>query len=543
MDTASFEVKALPAFKTGKHIGAQWSPDSSSLFFISDRDGISNLYRIHIGTRAITQLTNLQTGVSGISKWSPALSAATRADRLVYSAFEGGNYAIYAIDGAPALAGTAVNPSIEALNAGLLPPYQRKLDLVRPLLKTPQEGLAGSQQFQKDKYRPKLSLDYIAPPSVGVGLSNFGTMIGGGTALYWSDLLGQHNLMTAFQTSTTSDGGKFLNSLSGIGAYENQKSRWNWGFVGGQIPYLTGGYGRSLALIEGQPVIVDETIRYWEISRQAAFTLARPLSRAQRLEFSGGFQNISFDAESRIEVYSAETGDFLGGQKFSPPVPDSLNLGTVNAALVYDTSIFGGTSPFLGQRYRFEAGMAAGTLNYATLLADYRKYVKLAGPLSLAGRVLHYGRYGKDSEDQRLTELSLGYPSLVRGYEPGSFTPSECTITSDQSISCPTFDRLFGSRLLVGNAELRLPLLGFMGVIPSRSVPPVETAFFYDAGLAWRSKDLSRALGIPRRPVSSYGATLRFNVLGYFIGQLSYVHANDRPQKSWGWEFSLIPGF
>jgi outer membrane protein assembly factor BamA len=284
-------------------------------------------------------------------------------------------------------------------------------------------------------------------------------------------------------------------------------------------------------------------LRYWEISRQAAFTLSRPLSRAQRIEFSTGFQNISFDAESLIELYSAETGLFLGEQKFKPAVPDSLNLGTANAALVYDTSIFGGTSPFLGQRYRFEVGMAAGTLNYATILADYRRYVKLAGPMSLAGRILHFGRYGKDSEDARLSDLSIGYPSLVRGYEPESFTPNECTVVSSQSLYCPTFDRLFGSRMLVANAELRLPVLGFMGVVPSRSVPPVETALFYDAGLAWRSKAISRALGIPRRPVSSYGATLRFNALGFFIGQLSYVHANDRPQKRWGWEFTIVPGF
>ncbi|MBN1566424.1 MAG: PD40 domain-containing protein [Acidobacteria bacterium] len=543
IDMATLEVKPIPAFKTGKQIGAQWSADGSDLYFISDRDGISNIYRINIASGKISQITNVATGVSGIAKWSPAFSLAARAERLVFSAFEGGDYSIYTLDGAVALAGSAVNPSTEVLNAGSLPLHQRKSDLVQPLLKAPREGLIGSREFQQDKYRPKLSLDYIAPPSVGVGLSNFGTMIGGGTALYWSDLLGQHNLMTAFQTATTSEGGKFLNSLSGIGAYENQKSRWNWGFVGGQVPYLTGSYGRSLVFIENRPVILDETVRYWEISRQAAFTVSKPFSRAQRLEFSAGFQNISFDAETRIEAYSAETGEFLGGQKFEPAVPDSLNLGTANAAIVYDTSIFGGTSPFLGQRYRFEAGIAAGTLNYTTILADYRKYIPLVGPLSLAGRVLHYGRYGKDSEDLRLSELFIGYPSLVRGYESGSFTPDECIVTSGNSISCPTFDRLFGSRLLVGNAEVRLPLLGFRGIIPSRSVPPVETAFFYDAGLAWRSKEISRALGIPRKPVSSYGATLRFNALGFFIGQLSYVHANDRPQKRWGWEFTLVPGF
>ena len=164
-------------------------------------------------------------------------------------------------------------------------------------------------------------------------------------------------------------------------------------------------------------------------------------------------------------------------------------------------------------------------------------------PLTLAGRLMHYGRYGADSEDARLGDLTIGYPSLVRGYEPESFSASECTITAEQSLSCPTYDRLFGNRMLVANAELRLPLLGSLGLIPSRSIPPVETALFYDAGMAYRSQEQARALGIARRPVSSYGGTLQVNVLGYFIAQLSYVHANDRPLRRWGWEFGIVPGF
>jgi outer membrane protein assembly factor BamA len=368
-------------------------------------------------------------------------------------------------------------------------------------------------------------------------------MIGGGTALYFSDLLGQHRLMTAFQTATTTEGGKFLNNLSGIVSYENQRSRWNWGFTGGQVPYLTGGYGRSLGLSDGRPVVFDQTTRYWEISRQAAGTLARPLSRAQRLEFSAGFQNISFDAETRVQAYSAITGEFLGEQKFTPDLPKSLNMGTGNAALVYDTSAFGGTSPILGQRYRIETGVAAGSLKYATALADYRRYFRIGGPLTFAGRLMHFGRYGGDAESPLMRDLSVGYPSLVRGYEPGSFTAADCAVSSAESISCPAFDRLFGSRMAVANAELRLSLTGYRGLLSMSGLPPIEIAPFFDAGMAWRSRDMARALNVARKPVSSYGVSMRFNVLGYFIGQLSFVRAEDRPGRGWGWEFSFTPGF
>jgi hypothetical protein len=71
----------------------------------------------------------------------------------------------------------------------------------------------------------------------------------------------------------------------------------------------------------------------------------------------------------------------------------------------------------------------------------------------------------------------------------------------------------------------------------------VETALFYDAGVAWTSDDEAEFLGGSRRPVSSYGGSLRVNLLGFAIAQFSLVHPNERPLKDWGWEFVLLPGF
>jgi hypothetical protein len=425
----------------------------------------------------------------------------------------------------------------------LLPPEQRTTNEVQNLLSAPHLGLATSSGFQTAPYKPRLSLDYIAPPTVTLGTGNYGSFIGGGTAFYWSDLLGQHNLMTGFQTASTTEGGKFWNNISAIAAYQNQKSPWNWGFVGAQVPYLTGGYERTTALVGGYPVVVDQTIRAWEISREFSAVLARPLSRAQRVEFSAGYQNISYDAQADVQVYSAVTGQLLESQRMDVPTLPALHMGVTKAALVYDTSIFGGTSPIAGQSYRFELGTSAGSLKYASVLADYRRYIRLAGPLTLAGRLMHYGRYAGDAEDSRLQDLFLGYPSLIRGYEADSFSIEECGPKLYQTGACPVFDRLFGSRMAVANAELRIPLLGFLGVVPSRGLPPVESAVFYDAGIAWTSASLARLLDRPRKPVSSYGVSLRFSILGFAIGQLSYVWAHDRPMKPRVWEFSLSPGF
>jgi len=51
----------------------------------------------------------------------------------------------------------------------------------------------------------------------------------------------------------------------------------------------------------------------------------------------------------------------------------------------------------------------------------------------LAGRIMHLGRYGGDAQSPLMRDLSVGYPSLVRGYEPGSFTAAECAVSGAQT--------------------------------------------------------------------------------------------------------------
>ena len=80
--------------------------------------------------------------------------------------------------------------------------------------------------------------------------------------------------------------------------------------------------------------------------------------------------------------------------------------------------------------------------------------------------------------------LFLGYPTLVRGYDVNTFEPSECVPTA--ASQCPAFDRLAGSRLLVGNIEFRFPLLRPFGVSRRMYGPvPLEVGLFADGGVAW----------------------------------------------------------
>src|SRR5439155_1663536 len=85
---------------------------------------------------------------------------------------------------------------------------------------------------------------------------------------------------------------------------------------------------------------------------------------------------------------------------------------------------------------RLEIDPVGGDLNYVGALADFRRYVMLRRPLTLAGRLLHFGRYGRSAEDVRLTDLYLVDPWLIHGYDSESFSGDEV----------PTLDRLLGGR-------------------------------------------------------------------------------------------------
>jgi hypothetical protein len=284
---------------------------------------------------------------------------------------------------------------------------------------------------------------------------------------------------------------------------------------------------------------VQQELRQRQINQAVTGITQYPFSRAQRLELSGGFRRISF-FQMRSDFF-ALNGSFLGNTKEKLESPDAITLGESSAALVYDTSVFGATSPIVGQRYRLEMSQSTGTLLYSGLLTDYRKYF-MARPFTLAMRGMHYGRYGRDAEDTRMTPIFLGYSNIVRGYESASFTADECQ-GSTSGFACPLFEQLIGSRILVANLELRAPLIGLFRPSAMYGGVPVEVGVFADAGLAWDSTSKPTFAGGNRDWVKSVGATVRFNAFGFAIGELDYVRPLDRPERGWLWTFNFIPGF
>ena len=528
LDVASGQVTQLGGFDNAKNIGAQWAPDGKSLFFISDRGGISNIYRISADGSQPMQLTNMLTGASGITALSPAMSAAS--GRLVFSAYEEDNYNIYALETGEQLAGEA--PIELPRNAAVLPPRRDPGGLVVEALTDPTWGLPASTQVPApEPYKSDWGLDYAGQPSVGVGVDPFGTYATGGIALLFSDMLGNHVIGTAAQVTSRFD------EFGGTLFYVNRTHRWNWGVSIDQTPYVSRGFEAGFV----GDTYVEREYRYLQRDQSLSGFLTYPFSRSHRVEFGGGFRRIGQKYDVRENVFDIFTGQLIGRDEFDLQEFPTLSLGEAMTALVFDTSIMGATSPIRGSRYRLELSQSAGDLTYSGVLADLRTYVMPFRPYTIALRGMYYGRYGQDAEDGLLPALFLGYPGLVRGYDYNSFENIECADAVPGT--CPAFDRLIGSRVAIANAELRFPIWGAFGGDQFYGPLPIEAAIFTDAGVAWgQSNRLGFAPG-DNKPVVSVGAAIRVNVLGFAVAEIDYVRPLDRPARGWLWQFSLRPGF
>jgi WD40 repeat protein len=559
IDPTNGRVEPVDIFERGKHVNPQWSPDGESLYFVSDQNGISNIYRVDLATGERFQVTNLYTGVSGITSLSPALSVAAQSGDLAMSVYEQDVNSIFLVKNREVLAGGPVLPPFEGIeDPAVLPPTFRVTDDVESILANAFYGLPrDTLAFPSDPYNMKFALDYIGQPSLAVGADAYGTYIAGGASLFWSDMLGNHNLATALQVQGS------LKDVMALVGYSNLSKRLNWGVTEQQVPYLTGFVDYGNGTVNGEQVLVEQRILRRQTNRVIETMAAYPLSRVQRLEGSVGYVHVSYDVEQRLRAFDQFGGlrldstinfpKCVDGQTISC-VPSAINLAQASVALVYDNSLWGVASPLIGTRYRMDVTANVGSIDYVNFIADFRKYIMPVRPITIAGRIMHYGRYGKDAENSlRLQPLFLGYDGFVRGYDFGSFDFFlEC---GSGAGPCANFDQLFGSKMLLGNVEVRFPPLGLLGIGQGLfGFLPIEMVFFGDAGLAWCTGEAWECSDLPaeearpfflggnRLPVYSAGAGLRMNVFGFMIIELDWVYPFNR-ERGGHFQFSFLPGF
>ena len=519
IDVATGAVSRVGGDEVSAQRDPAWSPDGANIFFVADRGGISNIYRFDRDTSRVFQITDVHTGVSGVTRLSPALSIAATSGTLAYSVFNRGGYEIHTIDRKSDLAGQEL-PALSPADAAAAGSVDQDVPVPQvPAIVDPRRA-AGDQ-----KYRPKLGLEALGMPYFSAGGGAFGTSVQGGSSFLFGDLLGDRQLFTAVHLSSQLDESAFM------GTYLDRGSRLNWGLTINQIPQIGQWRSPIRAGEEADTVVRTRERRVWTERELSAF-VAYPLNRWRRIEFSVGMRQNMFEREAETDIVSSTTGRLVETRPAGTPVTSPLSVGGVSVALVGDTAIFGGTGPILGSRYRFQVSPVAGGASYVNVLADYRRYVMPIRPYTLALRILHSARYGPDSSDPRLLTTYLGSSWLVRGYGPSRVAESECGAGP-----CPALDHMLGTGVLVAKLELRAPLLSAFSSRFHYGALPLDAFAFADAGTTWGATD--RPFGwttMASAFIRSVGGGVRANAMG-----LIFDASAERPLdlRLHGWRFSI----
>ncbi len=551
LDIASGHKSYPPILPGANNMNPQFDQSEQNIYFLSDYDGFRDLYRYNIASHKIYKLTKFFTGISGITKFSPAFYLNYKNNEIVYNYFINHQYQIVKADINDFYNDPVEDTNIKIAPALLPPKIDLNYSLVERLLRNKFNNLKIN--IVEKPYKPKFKLDYISNIGIGINTSSlYGTGMMGGVSMIFSDMLGQHQLYAAASLNgEVYDFGAYV-------AYFNQKHRIGWGVSLSHIPYTSyyQGVYRDTLQINNIDQPVDRysiyTLRMFE--DKVGFYTSYPFSKTLRVELGASLAHYSYKITSDnfyydyYDPYSGYAYGYYGYERKDEPVPDGFNFHDVNTAFVGDNSVFGLTAPMKGQRFRIGLQQYFGQNTLSTFSFDYRKYI-FVKPVSFAFKFAHYNRFGRDAnrayEDGGiLPPLYLGYDYFVRGYSYDALFDSMAA-TNGQSI---WYNDLIGSKMLVANFEIRLPFTG-----PERLAAIKSSVFFsdlnlfFDGGLIWNSGDEivwtrpdDRSA---RAPIFSTGLSARINLFGQIIIQPYYAVPLSLATKKGYFGLNFYPGF
>lgn len=515
-------ITILPVFKDADNLNPIFSADGLSVYFLSNRDGLRNLYEYSLDNGEVFRLTNYRSGISGITALSPAISISWSNNKIAYSYFERGNYTIYsaALD---EFQKEAVDPAYVDFTHAILPPAYRGLTTIvdSNLEQNLTAPVFPADSFQSRPYKPRFRLDYVGNTGVGVTASTYGTGMAGGIFMLFGDVIGNNQLFTMIALNGE------IYDFGAQATYLNQKNRIKWGGSISHIPYRSSflRYGVENIGDEDEPDLVQtmELINWRTFEDRLSVFAWYPFSTTRRLETSVSTALYYYRIDAITNYYR---GYYRIGQdrtRLKEDEPDGFNLHRSSIAYVGDNSFFGLASPMMGHRFRIQGDQYFGKMQLTSAYADYRQYF-FVQPFSFAFRAMHYGRYGKNADDNLFYPLFLGYPGMVRGYGSRSLYETNMFVQDESLINM-----LIGSRIALASAEIRLPLTGprRLALIQSGFLF-TEAALFFDSGLAWdteRKPTLNPDEIANNRnfPVFSTGASIRINLFGAMVLEPYYA--------------------
>lgn len=515
----SKKIRRLTEWELSSERSAVAAPDGKKLLFVSDHNGIFNLYRMDLESDSLTTepLTNSLNGVN-------QLSISKDGKKLVFSSLFNSGYNIFLIKDPFNMKGIKDLPMTNFM-ASLITPdeednkifadsvfinQQAELMQTEELIDTAvtdtTEGfeiftgeyiaedkdtstadnmyrnfvfgnrfndLDSSEIKENFKNRFKPSLDkngnflinkykVTFSPDLVYANAGYSTLYGllGTTVLAFSDMLGNHRLIGI--TSMQID---LKNSDYGLSYYYLAK-RTDFGFQAfhtARFVYLGNAFYSELYRFRNYGGLISASY---------------PINRFYRVEASFGVLNVSAENLDDITV---------------PIDKNTYVIPTVS--FVHDNTLWGYTSPIQGTRYKVtlfgNPGISDKRLSFYSLTWDYRKYYRFWYDNSFVFRIS--GGYSAGASPQRFFVGGTDYwinRSFSTGQIPLNSASDFAFLTPGLPLRGYDYAEKIGSKYSLLNLELRMPLIRYLvtGPLPIlfRNILGVA---FVDMGTAWYNNE------------------------------------------------------
>lgn len=410
------------------------SPDKKYLLFTSDLDTVRNIWiqKIYDGKfdNKITKVSHFFT-----SAFDPRFINDTM---IVFSGFQNFSFHLY-----------HKTLRTSDLDSSLTIVFKNRTVKGKWLA----DALQSESEFQKLNYEKEYSLDYAQ--SVVATDPVFGTR--GGAILTLSDLLGddQYYILLYNTAEVQSD---FLRSFNLSITRLNLSRRVNFGY--------------GIFNFNGRRYDIRESDEYfYEKSYGGVFLFSYPLTKFERIEASTTLA----DTDREIVPGISERKAFLLSNSIS---------------MVHDNSLWSISGPVDGSRWLVLLGYTTdikfSNVNYFSVIADYRYYLRLGLRTALATRIGFFYNEGKGAR-----RYFMGGSWDLRGWPRWSIRGEKMWLTSLE-FRFPLIDQI--------NIKFPFLDLGFWGF---------RAATFFDAGSAW-DKEYKTTYG-------SVGFGFRFNIFGVLV--------------------------
>lgn len=495
IDINDYNIKRLTYDPENQKTSIASSSDKSKILFVSDKNGISNLYQLNLTTGKISPKTNSLSSINHIS-------LSQDDSKLLFGIQTDGGYEIFMLR----------YPFDIILNKDELPLTRFKQDqlgtdttknqIVKELLekenKQKEEELMSYGDFElsfKDvklvepnpdaqkaynledktisktidtvfevkKYKIKFTPDII------FGNAGFNTFLGpqGVTQAQFSDMLGDHKIL--LQANLMMD-------------LRNSNFFARYSYLPNIIDYNFDGFHRAAWVV--QPVGDNSSLnlmrfRDWGVGTSGYF----PFDLFNRFEFGVNYRNLS---KSNISNQLDEGVN--------------RNLVVPEISFVHDNTLGYMYAPTIGNRYYVKLfgspKLGNQGLEFITAKFDFRQYIPVTSWINIAIRASGGASTGENPLRFRLGGIENWLnPNFAGGFLP-FFEPEDFAFMQfELPLRGWPMNAIDGSRFAVANFEMRFPLFQALvaGPVPIL-IQGVMGSFFLDVGGAWDNEFIPTAI-------------------------------------------------